>query len=102
MEPPFDKLGAAVVATTSGYCGGDQKSPTYKQVSAGKTGHAESLQVTQGASSHISMLIICLAQRHSPLAGRAEMLRGACGVRVSAHHVHRDGHTLSQPEMSLC
>jgi peptide-methionine (S)-S-oxide reductase len=44
MEPPFDKLDG-VIATTSGYTGGHQASPTYKQVSAGTTGHAEAIQV---------------------------------------------------------
>ncbi|WZN60173.1 peptide methionine sulfoxide reductase MsrA [Chloropicon roscoffensis] len=44
MEPPFDKTDG-VIATTSGYTGGDEPSPSYRQVSAGVTGHAESLQV---------------------------------------------------------
>ena len=44
MEPPFDKL-AGVVSTTSGYTGGTQANPTYEQVSAGGTGHAESIKV---------------------------------------------------------
>ena len=44
MEPPFDKLDG-VVSTTSGYIGGHKKSPTYKEVSAGGTGHAEAVQV---------------------------------------------------------
>ena len=44
MEPPFDKLDG-VVSTTPGYMGGHQKNPTYEQVSAGITGHAESVQV---------------------------------------------------------
>jgi peptide-methionine (S)-S-oxide reductase len=44
MEPPFDKLDG-VVATTSGYTGGQTVNPTYEQVSAGGTGHAESVQV---------------------------------------------------------
>ena len=44
MEPPYDKL-PGVVATTSGYAGGEQKDPTYQQVSAGVTGHAEVVQV---------------------------------------------------------
>jgi peptide-methionine (S)-S-oxide reductase len=44
MEPPFDKL-EGVTSTTSGYIGGHVKQPTYKQVSSGRTGHAEALQV---------------------------------------------------------
>ncbi len=44
MEPPFDKL-EGVVSTTSGYTGGHKKNPTYKQVSAGGTGHVEAMQI---------------------------------------------------------
>jgi peptide-methionine (S)-S-oxide reductase len=34
-----------VLSVTSGYAGGQEKSPTYEQVSAGRTGHAESVRV---------------------------------------------------------
>ena len=44
MEPPFDKLDG-VISTTSGYIGGHLKNPTYKQVSAGSTGHTEAVQI---------------------------------------------------------
>jgi peptide-methionine (S)-S-oxide reductase len=44
MEAPFDKL-PGVVSVTPGYTGGQQKNPTYEQVSAGGTGHAESVQI---------------------------------------------------------
>jgi peptide-methionine (S)-S-oxide reductase len=44
MEPPFDEVDG-VVSTTSGYSGGAEKDPTYKQVSAGATGHTEVVQV---------------------------------------------------------
>jgi peptide-methionine (S)-S-oxide reductase len=45
MEPPYDKLDG-VISTISGYSGGSTKNPTYKQVSAGRTGHAEVIQLS--------------------------------------------------------
>jgi len=45
MEPPFDKL-EGVISTISGYAGGTKTNPTYEEVSAGKTGHAEVVQIT--------------------------------------------------------
>ena len=44
MEPPYDKL-EGVISTTSGYTGGHVKNPSYKQVSAGGTGHAEVVKI---------------------------------------------------------
>lgn len=40
LEPDFDKVDG-VVATVSGYIGGPERNPTYKQVAGGKTGHTE-------------------------------------------------------------
>lgn len=45
MEPPYDKLNG-VISTISGYTGGKTKNPTYEEVSAGTTGHAEVVEVT--------------------------------------------------------
>ena len=44
MEPPFDKLDG-VVSTTSGYTGGRTLNPTYEQISTGRTGHTEAVEV---------------------------------------------------------
>ncbi len=45
MEEPFDEL-PGVISTTSGYTGGKTENPTYKDISNGKTGHSEAVQVT--------------------------------------------------------
>jgi peptide-methionine (S)-S-oxide reductase len=44
MEPPFDELDG-VLSTTSGYTGGHVENPTYEEVSAGGTGHLESVRI---------------------------------------------------------
>ncbi len=44
MEHPFEKL-PGVISVISGYTGGPQANPSYKQVSAGGTGHAEAVEI---------------------------------------------------------
>ena len=44
-EEAFEKV-PGVVAAVSGYTGGTVKNPSYDQVSSGRTGHAEAVEVT--------------------------------------------------------
>lgn len=44
MQQPFEQL-EGVIEVTAGYSGGDEKEPTYEQVSGGRTGHIESVRV---------------------------------------------------------
>lgn len=44
MEPPYDELDG-VLATISGYAGGHVEDPSYEEVTAGGTGHRESVMV---------------------------------------------------------
>jgi peptide-methionine (S)-S-oxide reductase len=49
MEHPFDEL-PGVLSVTAGYTGGQKKYPTYQEVSAGGTGHAEAVQIVYDPS----------------------------------------------------
>jgi peptide-methionine (S)-S-oxide reductase len=44
METAYEGI-PGVISVTSGFSGGAEKNPTYEQVSAGRTGHMESVQV---------------------------------------------------------
>lgn len=44
MEADFEKA-EGVIEVVSGYSGGEEENPTYEQVSAGRTGHVEAVQV---------------------------------------------------------
>jgi peptide methionine sulfoxide reductase msrA/msrB len=44
MEPPFENLDG-VHEVIVGYTGGDNKNPTYAEVSSGETGHYEAIQI---------------------------------------------------------
>ncbi len=44
VQHDFDQVDG-VVSTTAGYTGGTKVNPTYEEVSSGKTGHVESVQV---------------------------------------------------------
>jgi peptide methionine sulfoxide reductase msrA/msrB len=45
MEPPFENLGG-VHEVIVGYTGGDTENPSYEEVSSGKTGHYEAIQIS--------------------------------------------------------
>jgi methionine-S-sulfoxide reductase len=44
MEHPFDRL-TGVISTTSGYTGGKEVNPSYRDVASGKTGHTEAVEI---------------------------------------------------------
>ncbi len=45
MQPPFQQIDG-VTEAVAGYAGGIKENPSYEEVSSGKTGHLESVQVT--------------------------------------------------------
>lgn len=66
MEPPFDKVDG-VVATVSGYTGGPEANPKYKQVASGLTGHTEAvLIVYDPAKVSYEKLVEVFWKTHDP------------------------------------
>jgi peptide methionine sulfoxide reductase msrA/msrB len=45
MEPPFEKL-KGVISVVSGFSGGSEVNPSYRQVASGRTGHREVVQIS--------------------------------------------------------
>lgn len=72
MEEAFEKVDG-VIAVVSGYMGGTVANPTYEQVSAGKTGHAESVEVTYDpAKVGYQQLLEAFWHNVDPLAPNAQ------------------------------
>ena len=75
MEGPFEKL-PGVVSVTSGYTGGQKKNPTYEEVSAGGTGHAEAVQVVYDpAKVTLREAARGVLAQHRPPHGQRPVLR---------------------------
>lgn len=45
MEKPFEEM-EGVIAAVSGYTGGEEENPSYQEVSSGRTGHTEAVEIT--------------------------------------------------------
>ncbi len=72
MEKPFDEL-EGVISTTAGYANGHTRNPTYKQVSAGHTGHAEAVKVVFDPSKvNYEQLLAVFWHNIDPLDARGQ------------------------------
>jgi peptide methionine sulfoxide reductase msrA/msrB len=88
MESPFEDLNG-VYDVVSGYTGGDVSNPTYEQVSAGRTGHAEAVRVRydadvvdygtllddRGSQYRTAIFVLNDEQRRQAEASKAELER---------------------------
>jgi peptide methionine sulfoxide reductase msrA/msrB len=63
VEADFEKL-PGVVEVISGYTGGDKENPTYEEVSSGRTGHVEAVQVLYDPEKVTYKEILDLFWRH--------------------------------------
>src|ERR687886_2843383 len=70
-EEAFEKV-PGVVSAVSGYTGGTVKNPSYEQVSSGRTGHAEAVEVTYDPAkvSYEQLLDVFWQAHHPPTPNR--------------------------------
>jgi peptide-methionine (S)-S-oxide reductase len=68
-EEVFEKI-PGVISVVSGYTGGSRQNPTYKEVSAGRTGHTEAVQVQYDPSKvSYDALLTAFWINHDPTVG---------------------------------
>ncbi len=86
MEPPFDAL-PGVISTTSGYTSGHTVDPTYKEVSAGKTGHTEAVKIVYDpAKVAYSKLLQVFWRNHDPLTANAQFCDRGSQYRAGIYY----------------
>jgi peptide-methionine (S)-S-oxide reductase len=96
MEPPFDEL-AGVVSTTSGSAGGTLENPTYEQVSAGGTGHAEVVQVVYDpAKVSYERLLDVFWHNVDPLTANAQFCDRGSQYRTAIFYRGEEQHRLAE------
>jgi peptide methionine sulfoxide reductase msrA/msrB len=87
MEPAFTKQ-PGVINVVSGYTGGHTQNPSYKEVSSGKTGHVEAIQITFDSNkiSFKTLLDIFWRQIDPTDSGGQFVDRGTSYISVIFYH----------------
>lgn len=96
MEAPFDVL-PGVAATVSGYTGGFKKNPSYEEVSAGTTGHAEAVQITYDSTKiSFTQLLQVFWRNIDPLASNRQFCDSGSQYRSAIFY-----HNAEQQRLAL-
>lgn len=97
-EADFDKI-PGVVKTISGYIGGTVANPTYEQVSKGKTGHVEAVQIYfDPTKTSYAKLLAAYWPTIDPLTASGQFCDHGSQYRSAIFY--RDAHQQSQAEAS--
>ncbi len=89
MEPAFEKL-KGVMEVVSGYTGGHNDNPTYEEVSAGRTGHAEAVQILYDPSKiTYSNLLDVFWKQIDPTDGKGQFVDRGSQYRTAIFY-HND------------
>ncbi|MGZ7033051.1 MAG: peptide-methionine (S)-S-oxide reductase MsrA [Thermoanaerobaculia bacterium] len=99
MEPPFERL-AGVISVTSGYTGGTMKNPSYEDVSAGGTGHAESVEIRfDPAKISYQQLLDVYWHNVDPLTANAQFCDHGSQYRTAIFYHDEEQHQLAEASL---
>ena len=99
MEAPFDRL-PGVISVTSGYTGGTMKNPSYEDVSAGGTGHAESVEVRfDPAKVSYQKLLDVYWHNVDPLTANAQFCDHGSQYRTAIFYHDEEQHRIAEASM---
>jgi peptide-methionine (S)-S-oxide reductase len=95
-EEAFEKV-PGVVSAVSGYTGGTVKKPTYQQVSSGRTGHAEAVEVTYDpAKVSYEQLLEVFWLNHDPTVKDRQFCDAGSQYRPSIFYLNDDQKRLAE------
>ncbi len=102
MEPPFEKLDG-VYSVISGYTGGEEKNPTYDEVSSKQTGHMEAVQIEYDPAviTYEQLLMIFWRQIDPTDAGGQFVDRGPQYVSGIFYHNEEQRKTAQESKQEL-
>ena len=96
VEADFDKV-PGVLSTTSGYIGGTVANPTYHQVSAGGTGHAEAVKIVfDPAKVNYAKLLDVFWHSVDPLAKDRQFCDGGDQYRTAIFYTDDEQKKLAE------
>lgn len=95
-EAAFDDV-PGVISTTSGYTGGTTRNPTYEEVSSGRTGHAESVEVTFDPSKvTYQQLLDVFWVNHDPTVTNRQFCDSGTQYRPAIFYLNEEQHRLAE------
>ena len=95
-EEAFEKV-PGVVSAVSGYTGGTVKNPSYEQVSSGRTGHAEAVEVTfDPAKVTYEQLLDVFWVNHDPTVSNRQFCDSGSQYRPAIFYVNDEQKRLAE------
>ena len=93
ITPAFTEI-PGVLSVTAGYCGGDEKNPTYEQVKHGLTRHRETVEVEYGAPAAYGILLDAFLRAIDPFDADGQFIDKGDSYKTAVFHENAEQEAL--------